>query len=185
VLARASHETHVRAQLAQGVTAEQDASLVPWEELPELLKESNRLFADDIPSKLARVGCLATPAPLVDPDGPLLAFTPDEVDLLACLEHDRWSQDGVLHLGMRKTSGAKDPNRGLHPLIDVPFDDLPEENKEKDRAKVRSVPEILATAGYEVVRMTEDTARRAAAATDQQPSAEHELPPAPEPMTKV
>jgi hypothetical protein len=185
LLARASHETHVRSQIAKGLTAGEDPSLVSWDELPDLLKESNRLFADDIPSKLATIGCLATPAPLIDPGGPLLEFTSEEIELLARLEHDRWSEDGLRHLGMRKTSGAKDPNRGLHPLIGVPFDDLPEDNKEKDRAKVRSVPEILAVAGYEVVRMTEQPAKRSAAATDPQTHTEpiHLTPP--EPMAKV
>src|SRR5688572_29673396 len=71
LLARASHETHVRSQLAKGLTADDDRSLVSWNQLPELLKESNRLFADDIPSKLATIGCLATPAPLIDPGGTL------------------------------------------------------------------------------------------------------------------
>ena len=74
------------------------------------------------------------------------------MDLLAPLEHDRWSEDMKRHLGYRKGSGGKDPHGKVHPLIDVPFEDLPPENMEKDRAKIRSIPEILARAGFKIVR---------------------------------
>jgi TrkA-N domain len=168
ILAMASHETHLDSELAKGATAKDDPSLVSWEDLPDGLKESNRLFADDIPAKLAKIGCVTTPAPLANPTDDLVEFTPEEVKLLAPLEHDRWSDDCVRHLGMRKTSGVKDTARGLHPLIGVPFDDLPEENKEKDRAKVRSVPEILARAGFEIVRMTDSTSPEAPRTSDEQ-----------------
>ena len=41
-LARALHEDYLRQQSAAGVTPQQDSSLVPWDALPEHLKESNR-----------------------------------------------------------------------------------------------------------------------------------------------
>jgi hypothetical protein len=40
-------------------------------------------------------------------------------------------------------------------LIDVPFDQLPEDNKEKDRAHVRTIPQVLARAGFRVKRLEE------------------------------
>lgn len=40
-----------------------------------------------------------------------------------------------------------------HPLIDVPFEDLPEDNKEKDRAHVRSIPHILSQSGFVIRRL--------------------------------
>jgi hypothetical protein len=40
----------------------------------------------------------------------------------------------------------------VHPMIGVPWSDLPEANREKDRDVVRLLPEILAEFGLEVVR---------------------------------
>jgi voltage-gated potassium channel Kch len=151
-LAIASHETHVRSQRAAGVTEKEDPSLVNWEQLPESLRESNRLFADSIPTKLAVIGCVAQPSRLVDFRRPPEVLSDEEVKRLAPLEHDRWSEDMQHHLGYRRGAGAKDPHGKVHPLIGVLFDELPEENREKDRAKVRSIPEVLARAGFKIVR---------------------------------
>jgi hypothetical protein len=151
-LAIASHETHVRSQIEAGMSERDDPSLVAWDELPEPLRESNRLFADSIPTKLAAIGCVAQPARLVDFREPPEVFSREEVDRLAPMEHDRWSADMQHHLGYRRSALEKDPHRRLHPLIGVPFDELPKENQEKDRAKVGSIPEILARAGFKIVR---------------------------------
>jgi voltage-gated potassium channel Kch len=151
-LAIASHETHVRSQLDAGVTEKDDPSLVTWGELPEPLRDSNRLFADSIPIKLAAIGCVAQPARLADFRRPPEVFSDDEVNRLAPLEHDRWSEDMQRHLGYRRGAESKDPHGRLHPLIGVPFSELPRENQDKDRAKVRSIPEILARAGFKIVR---------------------------------
>jgi hypothetical protein len=151
-LAIASHDTHVRSQREAGVTEKDDPSLVPWGQLPEPLRESNRLFADSIPTKLAAIGCVAQPARLVSFRRPPEVLSDEEVKRLAPLEHQRWSEDMQHHLGYRKGAGTKDPHGKVHPLIGVAFDELPEENREKDRAKVRSIPEILARAGFKIVR---------------------------------
>ncbi len=68
------------------------------------------------------------------------------------MEHERWSEDMQRHLGYRRGAGPKDTSRGLHPHVGVPFDEIPRENQDKDRSKVRSLPEILARAGFKIVR---------------------------------
>jgi voltage-gated potassium channel Kch len=150
-LARASHETHRDTQRAEGLTEAEDPSLVPWEELPEALRESNRLFADSIPAKLGEIGYVVEPAPLADHRSPPTELSDEHVELLAPMEHDRWSEDMQRHLGYRKTSGEKDARRRLHPLIGVPFEELPKENQDKDREKVRSISKIIARAGFRIV----------------------------------
>src|SRR5207248_1847394 len=55
-LARLIHEEYVRQQQRLGQTPKTNPSMVPWDELPEGLKESNRRQADDIGRKLRRVG---------------------------------------------------------------------------------------------------------------------------------
>jgi hypothetical protein len=170
-LAMASHETHVESQRAAGVTKEEDESLKDWDQLPDSLRESNRLFADSIPTKLEKIKCVVEVAPLVDPRNPPVTLTDEEVELLAPMEHDRWSYDMQRHLGFRKTAGPKDAARKLHPLIGMPFDKLPEPNQNKDRDKVRSIPRILARAGFKIAR---STSREPTPDQNGQPAARHD-----------
>jgi hypothetical protein len=122
----------------------------PWERLPESLRESNRRFADGVGAKLAAAGCAVVPAPLIDPLGDLFGFTDADIEELAREEHDRWMRD-LLRDGWRRTTGEKDPKRKLHPLL-VPWKELSEADREKDRDAARLIPLMLAQAGYELYR---------------------------------
>jgi hypothetical protein len=147
-LARIGHRLHCEDQFRRGVTERDDPSLVPWEQLRQSLRESNRLWADGMAAKLSALGCVVIPAPLADPRELRFQFTDEELADLAPMEHDRWSAD-MKRMGYR--SGPRDDRH--HPLIDVPFDQLPEENKEKDRDHVRTIPEVLARAGFRIHRL--------------------------------
>ena len=122
-------------------------ALVPFADLPEDLKEANRLNVRDIPAKLAEAGYIMIPArsnelPFNFPDGSL--------EQLAEQEHERWMQ---VKLADGWTYGAKTDNkRKLNPCL-VPWKDLPEDEKKKDRDLVRGIPEILARAGYAIVKV--------------------------------
>ena len=153
VLARAKHEEYLRAEARRGRTRPplDDASLRPWSELPASLKESNRRFADGISKKLQDANCILVPAPLVDPRDPGFAFTDAEVEPLAKKEHDRWMAD-LIRDGWRYHEGPKDPERKLHPLL-VPWEQLSEDDKNRDRDPVREVPAMLAEAGFRIIRV--------------------------------
>ena len=149
-LARAKHEQYLRDELAKGGSMGGGPSLVPWEELPESLKESNRRFAEGIGEKLIATGLAVVPDPLLDPRGPILRFTDEEVEELAKLEHDRWVDD-LTRDGWRYHDAPKDPKRKLHPLL-IDWDKLAEPEREKDREPVRALPEMLAREGFEMYR---------------------------------
>ncbi|HVE67174.1 MAG TPA: NAD-binding protein [Solirubrobacteraceae bacterium] len=150
-IARAKHEQYVAAERARGVGPEQNPSMVSWDELPESLRDSNRRFADGIGRKLAETGCALAPTPVVlDGERPDFAFTDEEVEGLARAEHDRWAAD-LRRDGWRPTAGPKDPEARLHPLL-VPWEELPEAERDKDREPVREIPEMLARAGLRVYR---------------------------------
>src|SRR5205807_4899776 len=114
LLARANHQTYLTEQRARGVT--QGSSIVPWDELPESLKNSNRRFADGIAAALDAVGCSLVPADLTGADSPPAAFAADEVESLGRLEHERWMAD-LIRDGWRFRAGEKDPEQKLHPLL--------------------------------------------------------------------
>ena len=153
VLAQAKHDEYVRAEERRGRTASDNPSLCPWDELHEALKESNRRFADGISAKLAATGCVIVPAPLDDPREPSFAFTDAEVEELAIAEHDRWVAD-LRRDGWRPTTGPKDAERKLHPLL-VPWDQLSEDDKDRDRDPVREIPAMVARLGYRIVRASD------------------------------
>ena len=120
--------------------------LVPYSELPEHLKEANRRNVRDIPAKLEAVGYVMIPARSNEPP---FIFSAQDLERLAEAEHKRWMQskleDGWVYAP--KTDSA----RKLHDCL-VPWERLPEAEREKDRDLVRGIPAILAFAGYTIAR---------------------------------
>ena len=157
-LARAKHSEYLDLRRTQGTFDPQDDSTKSWEELPDVYKDSNRRFADRIGRKLQEVGWGIMPAPLIAVDGPLATLSEEEVEALAKIEHDGWAED-LMRDGWRATEGPKDSERKLHPLL-VSWEELAEEDREKDRSPVRELPVMLARAGFELYRQS-DAAREA------------------------
>lgn len=148
ILARRGHEEYLREQEAGGATPETNPSMVPWEDLPEEKRESNRRHQDHALVKLRAIGCDIVPL-----DGTLEAlerFDEEEVELMAELEHDRWMAEQLFE-GWTYAPGPKDPVRRTHNAL-VPYDRLPYDVKELDRMVVRRLPEFLAAGGYRIVR---------------------------------
>ena len=146
-LARAIHEAYIDQQKALGRTPQTNPSMVPWEALPEGLKDSNRQQADHIPVKLRAVGCRAEK---VEGTPAAFAFTPEEVEVLAAMEHARWNAERFL---AGWTCGPeRDPVRKISPYL-VDWDQLPENIKKYDRDTVQSIPDYLARVGMEIRRV--------------------------------
>src|SRR5207247_1742645 len=86
-----------------------------------------------------------------------LKDAPDAVEAMAELEHQRWERE-------RRAEGFRfGPRRGprRNELL-VPWTELPERERERDRDFVRRRPEILAQAGFKLARdgTREELARR-------------------------
>ena len=153
-LAEAAHEVFCEGSKARGfhygpITDEKlktHNALLPYSELPEDLKEANRLNVRDIPAKLAVAKYIMIPARSNEPP---FNFPGDDLESLAEAEHSRWMQskldDGWVY--GPEIDRAKKLNKCL-----VPWKDLPEEEKDKDRDLVRGIPVILARAGYAIVK---------------------------------
>ena len=145
IMARAIHENYVRQQA--GRLDLQDPSMAAWAELQEDLKDSNRRQAADMAAKLARIGCTVRPAS--DGEAAPFAFSAEEIELLAEMEHERWMAEW-LQAGW--TLGERDTEKKTSPYL-VPYDELTDEVKEWDRQAVRAIPEVLALAGLGVGRL--------------------------------
>jgi hypothetical protein len=152
-LARAAHEVYCAGLRARGYhygKVNDDArkisdALVPFDELPEFKQEQNRRNVRDIPAKLAIVGCVMVPC---RPDIQPFAFTSDEIETLSQLEHERWMRD--LGPGWRYGKPT-DKAHKIHEAY-VPWGELADDQKDKDRDLVREIPRNLHQAGYAIAR---------------------------------
>ncbi len=138
-LALAIHQDYCDHRRQQGKTADNDPSMVQWEQLDEGLKDSNRQQADHISVKLRAIGRTLEQYAIAPH-----AFTEDEVELLAKMEHARWNAERFL-AGWR-FDPTKDNARKRSPYL-VEWDRLPEEIKEYDREAVRNIPKLFRKSG--------------------------------------
>jgi voltage-gated potassium channel Kch len=147
LIAMAIHDEYRALQEARGDTPESNPSLCPWGSLPLEIKDSNRRQADHIWTKLEKIRCGIMV--LTDWEIPLFKFTPEEIEFLAKEEHLRWMQEKI-HSGYQYGVARNNETRE-HPSM-VPWEKLPEEEKEKDRNAVRTIPGILAKVDLQIVR---------------------------------
>jgi voltage-gated potassium channel Kch len=123
--ARQLHERYYHGEIAKGRSPGETPALVEWELLPESLREANRNQVDHQPIKrlaLAR------------------STSPEALEALAEAEHRRWMADRIT-AGWRRGE-PRDDARKLHPSLRS-YQDLTEEEKDKDRATVATVPRSL------------------------------------------
>jgi hypothetical protein len=147
ILAQSLHEQYLRDRLAKGAAPRSTPVLVPWHELREDLKDSNRQAAAHIPAKLVAIGCDLKPAAATAEP---FAFSDPEVEHLARMEHERFL-DERLRAGWRYGPNADYENR-INPNL-VPYDDLPEDAKDYNRNAVRILPGALGSVGFMIVRV--------------------------------
>jgi hypothetical protein len=146
-LARALHAAYLEGCVGQGKERPRSRpALMPWDELPEDLKESNRDQARHIGEKLAAIGCVLVPH--FDPAHAFSYVDEEEVMKLAQLEHVRWMRE-KLAIGI--VPGAVKTSRTHPDLVD--WADLSELARDKDALFIRELPRVLEDAGYQVLRL--------------------------------
>jgi hypothetical protein len=153
-LAEDAHEIYCEGQRANGFkygpktdqVLKTNNVLVPFAELSEDLKEANRLNVRDIPGKLEVAGYIMIPARSNEPP---FNFPGEPLEILAETEHERWMQSKLVE-GWKYASKT-DKAKKMHNCL-VPWDKLPNREKDKDRDLVRGIPMILARAGYAIVK---------------------------------
>jgi hypothetical protein len=148
LLAQLIHADFVRQQRDRGETPETKPSVVDWDDLHERYRESSRRQADQIGVKLATLG--RGIEPLTDWNAEVEEFSPDEIERLAEMEHDRWMTER-LQEGWRRDGGPSDPDRKTSPYL-VPWSELDEDVRGFDRTTVANLPRFLAEAGFRVYR---------------------------------
>ncbi len=141
--------------------------LVPYSELSEYYKESNRDIVRDIPAKLACIGCAMT---LKSENKTSYKLSSKDIESLAEAEHDRFMRQAVKS-GWHYEEGKKvfpvDPTllpwkKMTKKELEKRYPDiakamglkvLPELEKVKDRDIVENIPVLLDREGYIVERL--------------------------------
>ena len=138
--------------------------MAPWDLLDEGFRESNRQQADDIGRKLDAVACGI--APLYGLTGSRFAFSDDEIERMARLEHSRW-MDERRRAGVRYAPGPSTSR--THPYL-VDWESLPFDAQEIDRRAVREIPGLLDDIGFQIYRKHVADAPRGRVATAAAPT---------------
>ena len=131
--ARAMHNDYLRQ--ISGAASESSAYQTSWDDLSEDAKDANRAQADHIIYKL-----LLTHKHGVDQKPADLRFSTEEIEQLAMAEHARWAAHR--YLNGWQYGEVRDDARKLHPSL-VGWEDLAEDEKQKDRNTVLRLPQIL------------------------------------------
>lgn len=129
--ARQLHERYYQGEISRGRSPGETPALVEWDRLPEALRQANRNQVDHLPIKHMALA---------------LSTSPEALEALAEAEHRRWMADRIT-AGWRRGE-PRDDARKLHPSL-RPYEDLSEEEKDKDRQTVetalRSLPSAAGT----------------------------------------
>ena len=145
-LAHVIHDRYRQGRRERGEWAPGDPALEPWDRLSPRLQRANRTQAEDIGRKLAEVNCAISPRFSRDGDAVL---SDADLDLLARQEHERWRSEHEL-AGWRYAPERSD-DRKLHPGL-CAWNVLPAPFRRRSRESVRELADILADAGFRIVR---------------------------------
>lgn len=85
------------------------------------------------------------------------AFSPDVLDLLARLEHDRWSRERI-DAGWRFAERTDVQNRRTPYLL--PWSGMQEQIRQYDREAVRRLPDLLLKTGYAITSLYTEPERK-------------------------
>lgn len=126
-----------------------------FDDLPDEIKNSNFANAFHIPAKLFAIGYKIRPVKNQS-SANILKLTDEELETLSRIEHDRWSWDKRLN---GWTFGkVRNNDRKKHPSL-IPYDELSEEEKDKDRKLVKLIPGLLQDIGYEAYHISPERIR--------------------------
>jgi class 3 adenylate cyclase len=140
-LAKAAHRDYCKQAVARGESLQTNAMMLPWDKLPLDIQDANRAQVLDIPNKLEFLGYEIARFGGLNPSE--ISISDGQLEELAVREHDRWMNE-------RRSQGwtyapVRDNSRKLHPML-VPWDDLTDTEKQKDRDAVLNMSMLLALA---------------------------------------
>jgi voltage-gated potassium channel Kch len=141
-VAKAIHELYCEKAKREGQPNK--PALLPWNQLPEIYKDSNRQAADHIPVKLRAIN-LRIERWRKDLTSESSLDKGNQIELLAQMEHARWAAEKRL-LGYQY-GDPRDDAAKKHPSLDL-WTKLSHDVQDYDRDQVRGIPAALKRAGF-------------------------------------
>ena len=165
-LARAIHSRYLHEIRNQGIKANswifynpgkpENHVVTDFDDLPDEIKLSNIDNAAHIPTKLLSIGYKIRPVKKGFKSF-ALHLNEEEIETMARVEHIRWSWEKRLN-GWTFGS-AKDDIKKTHPSL-IPYEELSESEKEKDRELVKLIPAFLQDIDYEAFPVSPNRIRK-------------------------
>jgi len=146
ILAKSLHENYIENRISAGSSSNNDQSMVAWEDLDSIYKNKNYQQVDNLLKLTSDFGFQITP--LIDWDAPSYNFASEIVDQMAEKEHELWMADCTKE-GWMYQPGEKDLRTKTNPAL-INWNDLPDQERQKNRDYVRNIPKLLAKAGYQL-----------------------------------
>jgi hypothetical protein len=142
--ARAVHQQYLDGvKTARGEAFGSAPAEVEWERLPESFQDDNRNVADQMDYALASVFMMAEPG-----EGGA-TLDRDETEVLSGIAHARWM--AAKGIAGWKPGPARDDRKMIHPDM-IPYVELDEPAKQKDRDVVDSIADMAALSGETLKR---------------------------------
>lgn len=145
-VARAIHADYVGER--RGKEPPDHPALRPWEELEPMLRAQNLEQARDNVVKLAEVGLRVVPT--AEAGDRRSSLPAPHIERLARAEHDRWARQKQEHGYTYGPTRQDDGSDRRHPNL-VPWEQLSEDERDKDRRPVQRIVDMLAAADLAAV----------------------------------
>ncbi len=143
LLARAIHDDYIRSQKANGAQIHVGED---FDKLEPSVRYSNLRQAMNMDKKLHALGYALAAK---DAEGePVTKLSAPVIERYAMMEHEDWMQ-GKLRFGW-SYSAERDDDKKLHDCL-LPWEELPEHQKQKDRNAARNVVSLADIAGMKVI----------------------------------
>jgi hypothetical protein len=146
ILAKAIHHHYLWSMFHKGTRPR--PNMKPWDQLDKDVKKSNMDRAAKIEDQLRAIGCKKE-ALTQFTGNPDFEFTPEEVELMAKIEHKRWMDE-------KKAEGwafgaPRDDKAKKHPDL-VSWEESNAASKDYNRQSVKKLPVLLAAVDLQIVR---------------------------------
>jgi hypothetical protein len=156
IMAKAFHDNYCDYYRAQGYVwgpenseeKKTQSSLIDYDKLPDNEKKQNGNSARYLFNRLGIVGYIIVTN---RNNQPLVEFQQGEIEILAEMEHRRWMKQ-KFEEGWKY---EKTTNNALKLHADLlPWEQLTNASKENDRVVIRDIPKTVASAGYNLFKLT-------------------------------
>lgn len=134
-LARILHGDYVQQNKDLGLEMHSASATKEWTLLSEPKKKDNRLEADHLQLKLRAIRCVAS-----EEKGREMVFSDEEAITLARMEQERW-RGNLLFEGW-KSGPDRIESAKVNPYA-VPWDELPDQEKQRLVMSIKRLPELL------------------------------------------